>query len=127
MARLRAQGAGGFVDQFEGLANTGGVAASAVGERQPAGQAFEQLEPEARFQAADLLGHRRLGHSQFLGAEAKAGVARNHFEYAQGVEGGRDEWRHGSGIGKQGPFEATRNRPQRTASAVENLSVGTVH
>ncbi|MNN56550.1 hypothetical protein D3C81_1714890 [compost metagenome] len=98
--RLRAQRAGGLVDEFERLADADHVSPSRLGQGQPTGQPLEELQPEARFQAANLLRHRSLGDAQFFGAETEVRMARHDFDHPKRIQRRQalEQLRHGDGI-----------------------------
>ena len=73
---------GCLIDHRQGAANAGAVTQARIGQRQAPGQALEQAKVQVRLQPAYLLRDCRLGHTQFLGSQAKVQVAGNHFKHA---------------------------------------------
>ena len=83
---LRPQQLGCLIDYRQAATHAGAIGAPSIGQAQATRQTLEQAHLQARLQAPNLLRHRSLGHTQFLGGKAKVEVAGSHLEHAQGVE-----------------------------------------
>ena len=83
------QNGGRLGDQFEGLADIGGITSPGLGQNLCPGLVQEQLQAQWGLQIANVLGDCVLRDTQFLGHNAKVQIPGRHFESAHTIGRGQ--------------------------------------
>ena len=78
---------GGLGEDIKGVAHRREIGLTLVGQQQRPVETAEELEPQVRLQALDLMTDRRLGDVQFLGGAGERKMARRGLEDAERIKG----------------------------------------